>query len=368
MQNKQLFESDFLTFNLSSLRNATTKQAAADDVNKSVENEYEKTNANKNERQIKLGNDWAKELENRLAANRNLSKDARQAPRDIETKFFKDFFTSVWNDDEIVKQLILVGELLKKTFKQLGFSKSTNPIFNFLTLEYVKEELLKTKLINIRTFKVLLYALTEKKFKQSEFMGVNTYNIIYCKDFYKQTTDDMIKFIDLQYSIFGKPDFKSNKDKQLKNRQVLLQIESNKEQTIDSKIAYQNNPPKGDDEIPFMTEDSVKLNSYVFAKAVHTSNNGDSIVAKTHLPQGAQNKLVQKLNTPAKILAAIQYLSVNTNSEEAREAVHNDRLRSVSMENLLKATNWLSDAKIMPKGNLATKDANNLVHALLDKL
>ena len=106
---------EFLTVNLGSiLRN----QKSLDDL-EPAEQKAQKT---PQKRDLSKISDWGKELKDRLAQNNRLDADSRESEYEVEAKFFEDFFNSGWNT-ACAKQLISLGEPLKKILKVLGFDK-----------------------------------------------------------------------------------------------------------------------------------------------------------------------------------------------------------------------------------------------------
>lgn len=357
---EKLFEADFLTVNLRSA------------VNNQVDTGTEMPNNNASAAQQETANsaeviDWKKELNRRLDANNAKSSDAKQSAFEIESKFFKEFFSANW-DEESAKQLMLLGEPLKKVFKVLGFDPMRNPIYKFLTLTYVKDELLKTKLLNVNTFKAIYNAVAQKLIADSEFFTYNKYNIIYCKDLYKRSPEEMLEYLKLQNEIIPRTEKKYTLDMQEKNRRVFIDAMLAEKNPIRRAEILSTDAARQDKKIKLQAMKSAKLNSIDMAEAIktHWTNSGSGSRDKSHLSSKGQANLASKINTPAQILAAIQFLSMTTDSTEAKKALSNERLGSVSTKNLVKATSAI--AEIMPKGALQKSDADALVGILLSKL
>lgn len=364
---KILLEADFETINLDDLfKNQTSSNN--DQNNGKPQQNTTKDGSQQAQAQPKPKNtNWEKELASRLEANKKLSQEAKQSDYAVESEFFKEFYVSVWGE-EIAKQLLLIGDLLKKSFKTLGFVENTNPIYKFLTLDYTKTNLLQTKLINVNTFKAIYRAVANKLVADSEFFKANTYNIIYCRDWYNRSSDDMEKYLKLQNIILPANASKYTAQMLRKNRRVFLLIDSNTEPDLEKRAVVQKKTPVN--ELPAMTDTNAKLNSYELAKVVHgiIKISGES----TSDPDGGStvtvNDFTDKVTTPAQTLATMQFLSMTTGSKKASAAMSHEKLASVSAADLLKATEWLIAQKLTAQTKLTTTEAEAIVDALLGKL
>ena len=363
---KQLLESDFITIDIRSVLN---NPKTAENTNSETPNKQQVTGQASTPQARPTNFDWGEELKRRLEANKKMSQEARRPSYDIETKFFKEFFAANW-DAECAEQLMLMGDPLRKAIKVLGFKNRINPVLGFISLSYVQKNLIKTKLLNINTFKAIYNAIANKWVADSEFFRVSTYNIIYCKDLYTKPLKEIEEYLELQSKVLEVSASVYTEELQSVNKKVFLYLPNIKEleftKRIDKIKSYEDNA-----KLPSVKSDKSKLNSLEFAKLCVSKIAGKSLstkVSKSHLNSNGQQALAKKLDTPAKMLAAIQFISINTESEEAQKALQNDLLKTVATKNLLDATKWLASQNIMPRGQLSTADANSLVLAILNNL
>lgn len=302
---------------------------------------------------------WGEELDRRLAANRQLSREARQTDYEVEDKFFKEYFKTFW-DAECAKQLVLMGEPLKKALKVIGFDEKINPILAFLMDDYVKSSLIRTKLLNAVTFKAIYNAVAQKLVAQRQFFKSNNYNIIYCQDLYKKPLEEIMDYLKLQSSADLLP--YSGKANANKNKKVFLALPEATAKAFSERLTQIRNTDTSNKSVK-----TLQLNSVAFAKELRKKLDGKGVgnETKVHLDNTDLVKLAQKLNTPAKKLAALQFLSMTTDSAQARAALANEKFGEVSKESLMKAS--VQIAGILPKDALATKDADALVGLIINE-
>jgi hypothetical protein len=353
----KLLESDFLTVDLSSVfKNRTNTEAGQ----QPAVSEPDTANA-----EVQSITDWGKELESRLGANSELSAGARESDYSIETKFFEEYFNANWEDSAVVKQLMLMGEPLKKAIKVLGFDVKTNPILAFISNDYVIEALIKTKLLNASTFKAIYNSIAQKLIAHSQFFTANDYNIIYYPDLYKRSAAEILEYIKLQNNILSSSASKYTKAILIVNKKVFLHLSEEKNFSkllTEIKSKNINIALRLDDA---STLKNIKINSITLAKQLKNALYGSDI-SKQHtsnLNTSSKNTIANALNTPAKKLAALQYISITTDNADAKEALSSDHFSQVSNRELMKATLDLAD--ILPKNILAEKDANRLVELIL---
>jgi hypothetical protein len=86
----------------------------------------------------------------------------------------------------------------------------------------------------------------------------------------------------------------------------------------------------------------------------------------THLNTAGQEALTNKLDTPAKMFAALQYLSITTGNANAKNALSSDKFQRLSADSLATATAKI--ASLMPKGQLSKKDTEALVNMILSRI
>lgn len=353
---KQLLESDFLTVDLGSV----LKQQKVNKQDKPMHTDTS-TDTATNSKSI---TNWGDELKARLKANSNLSPESRETEYEIETQFFKEFFEAndKW-DAECVKQLISIGEPLKKLIKIIGFDVRANPILAFLSDDnFVIPILLKTKLLNATTFRAVYSAIAKRLVAASQFSKPNDYNIIYCPDLYTKSADEVLAYLKLQNDVLAANSSSYTKETQATNKRVFLALPNNAGKDTSELLVKVSNT-----DVSSISVQNLKLNSLSLAKElcngldVEINETEEKTVAKP----GSANykKLVRKLNTPEKQLAAILFLSLTTNSNTAKEALLNKKFSGVSKENLVKATAQI--AGDMPKERLTTEAVDRLVAMLV---
>ena len=311
--------------------------------------------------------DWGVELKDRKAANNVLSPNNRQNSYALETQFFKEFFSTITNNDnDLVEQLLLLGDPLRKALKVLGFKKQTNPILAFISLKYVQEKLLKTKLLNVNTFKAIYNAVADNLIADSEFFKANDYNIIYCQDLYRKPLKDIEAYITIQKSSLKLSADTYTAENQRSNRKVFFYIPEIKELELEKRAKAI--AALGEDiKLPSARAANTKLNTIELAQKINgTKIKGDE--PKAHLNSKNQTALANKLTTASQIYAALQFLSINTASRKAASALTNDNFSNLSLNKVAEATAWLAAQGIMPKGALQRADADNLVGVLLGRL
>lgn len=355
---RQLLESDFLTTDLSAIfKNSTS----------TTQTNNQPAQGNSSEGSVvKPDNyDWSNELKDRLSSN----KQTNQAYV-IEEKFFAEFFTNLFkkqaNKEELTKCALRIGALLQKDIKVLGFKKDKNPILKFLANNWVQQNLLKTGLLNSNTYKAIHNAVAKNLMADSEFQISNDYNIIYCRDLYSKSAKDMEMYLVLQHSNLGPDNYIGGKyslNVQNKNKKIFFYIKAIKEQNIEKRkkeiSAFTGN-------LPSAKQASTVLNHIDFARAVSGIDYLNRNTAKNSRNSNKSiNGLMSKIATPEQFFAAIQYLSIETGSTEARQALNNSKFKGLRADTLVMATNYI--AQIMPN-KLSNDEANALLSSLLDKL
>lgn len=345
MPNK-LLEADFPTVDLRTIFAAPKA--------KKPESETQQPMQAQTQQQAQPVVDWSTELKKRLEVNKQLAAEVRESDYAIESKFFEDFFKAIWQDDALVKQLQSLGEPLKKVFKVLGFDDGINPLLKFLTLDFVKKELLLTKLINVVTFKAIYNAVALKLVTDSDFLKVNDYNIIYCRDLYKQPVEDMMSFLKLQKEVLYSGATTARDD----NRKTFLKVDSNTDPNLASRAKFQ--AALSSSALPKVTDNTAKLNSLELANAVRGS------LYKTATTAQSRQQIAASISTPPEVLAALQFLAMTTKSEKAKKALLDTRLASVSVADLIKATGQVVSR--LPSAKLQTAEADELANLLLNNL
>lgn len=356
----QLLESDFITMNIHSIINNSASQNTDDSTESEIEHPEDTSQKNIN---------WEEELKKRIAANKSMSPEARISEYDIETKFFKEFF-SAHCDKASVEPLMLIGDQLRKDIKTLGFKKQTNPIFAFICLNYVQKDLIQTKLLNTNTYKAIHNAIAKRWIADSEFFKANDYNIVYCKDLYKKSVKEIQEYLKLQ----GEGVLKPNEavytfEMQTTNKKIF--VFSAKNSTADL-AARAKNQLAISTRFPSMQNSNTKLNELSLAEAVlELATNTRRVNKNKELEDNTDGvalpELVDKFeNDPAKILAFLQYFSITTGKDVSEKALGHEKLRRVSLTDLVTATAEI--AEFVPQAKLSQEDATALISKLLGDL
>jgi len=306
---------------------------------------------------------------NTNTASTESSADTKDANTILAAKL-----ASLGFNDDIIKKLISFGEPFKKVCTALGFKLNNatggNPILAFVNQTYVQEKLLKTDLLNSRTFKVIYNAVAKKLVADSEFFTERTYNIIYCQDLYSKSVQEMEEYLILQRSILSPTAQSYDGQTQLKNRQVFLSIDniknSNGEKELDPNTYVKKVKAITLDDKALPTVFNAKLNSIAVAKAISGSKQEEpKAITKSNKELIA---ILKKLTTIEDKLAVIMSLSASTNSKKAQQALVAPELGGVSGDLVTKAFLRLSKDGILPKGQLSTETADTLVGLIMATL
>lgn len=355
---------DFLTVNLKSVLN---KQKSLLDAGRAANNKADSTKqtpnaAEEQEADLSKISDWEKELNDRLAKNQAVDAKARKSDYAVEAKFFEDYFKTNWEPD-CAKQLLSLGDPLKKAIKVLKFNRKVNPILGFISNKYVIDKLIKTQLLDENTFKAIYSAVSKRLVAQSEFMTSNDSNIIYCQDLYRRSAAEIEKYLELQSQIL-KPSANAYTAEDIeKNKKVFFYIKEVKAQGNVSAL------PAGA-VLPSAKQASTKMNSLALAKAlagvakedIGTNNNKGNIGST-----GATAALAKKLSSnPAHAFAAIQYLNAITDIPEAAKALKHEAFKSIPITDLISAS--AAVAKAMKNTELSDAEAKQFIETLLNRL
>lgn len=361
-----LLESDFLTVNISSMFKKTNTENTANNVDETNIDKNASTKSTSGSQKT----DWAKELANSLEQNKKLTPEAREKEYTIEQRFWPRYFTEVWGK-EYADILLKFGSRLQNDIKALGFVKSKNPIIAFLSLPYVKTELLQTGLLNARTYTAISTAVQKRLVADTEFYKRSKYNIIYCRDLYSKSSDEIIKYLTHQKHCLTVTDGKYTVKTQNENKRVFLQLINKKYNTTDELVTAIKEISDEKLSRADVTSKNAKLNTLTLAdKLNHNySLKNDDLDSNTQTNKKANiniEKLVNKLDTtnPAEILAVMQYLSMTTGIEEAKKALNHKMFSDIALYKLQKATIRISD--IFSKVSITKDKAKELVAQLLN--
>ena len=310
--------------------------------------------------------DWDAEYTRRVDENAQMDKESRISMYDLENKFFKDFYTAEWKDEDLVVKLVKLGEDLRVIFKTLGFNKN-NPIYSFFKQDYVIKELLLTNRINPITFTALYDAIAEKLIADSEFMTKNDYNLIYCRALYDYKPADMLAYFKIQKRSLPTNKSSYSKEMQASNRRALYAVPDLVEKDPDKRIAAIKRLPLH--KIPYADDKGTTLNSVTVAGSlVGITIDHDTAGEKSNanLDSRGRQSLIAKLDSLEKKFAAIQYVFMSTGNAQAQKALKSSEFHGIDSVAVAKATIEIADD--LPKGKLSANHATNLVREIMDSI
>ena len=292
---------------------------------------------------------WGQLLAGRLDKNSKLTGEAKLPEQAVIKEFFKEYFNAVWGATA-GNLLFSFGNLLRNDIQKLGFDKTKNPLLAFIAQSYVVDELIAKKLLNAETYKALHNAIAKDLLAHSELYGKRTYNIIYCRDFYKRTPADMLKYLNLQQACLPKSESNYSLQIQCLNRRIFFLYQNNKGDTFDKMAEIQAD--LSDDQAPSALDPKVKL--MPFAASEETAKlAGVETSSKQSLPVATSDdiaELASKLTEPDEQLALMQYLFAQTGSDEAMAFINQTKFRSVSTAKAtLKVHNYIKGIRITKK-------------------
>jgi hypothetical protein len=353
---------EFLTVNLSSI---LKNQKHFDDYEATGQSKT----AQKQEKDLSQISDWAKELKSRLAENQALDANNRKSDYEIETEFFEDYFSNgdaAW-DENCTELLLALGDPLRKAIKILGFNRNINPILGFITDDFVIRNLLITKLLNVNTFKAVYNAVSKKLVADSEFFNANDYNIIFCQDLYRRSAAEILEYLTIQKSILSPSAATYTKADQDRNKKTFFYLPNIKELDPE-KRAKEILSLQSSIALPAADEVSTKLNSLEVIHSLRGTNNSNNVANKnTDKGSSKSSTLARKVgDTPASILAAIQYISATSNMPEAVKALKHEAFKKVSMDALITVS--ASVNKIMKEAELPNTEIKTFIALLLGRL
>jgi hypothetical protein len=354
---EKLLESDFLTIDLKSIisKQQNTEETKARTPTGKAPRDNSSTPIPKSAKMTNTKIDWSKELKKRLDDNKKLDAESRKTDFDIETEFWLEFFTSTY--DENIAKLLNNIELLKKDIQILGFKKQTNPILAFFKIKYVQKDLISTKLINSNSYTAIHNAIAKRLVSGNEFLKANDYNIIYCRDLYRRSLAEIVKYLEYQAKILPPNIVNYDEDRVIRNKQIFLTLGTTKVTAASAKL----NSLK---EIEKMLGMSVATKN---AKD-DTGNTGNEVeTADTDktVNFNGQKDLAAFIATPAHAFATLQFLGMAVQSTEALDALTKYNFTPAAMEGLAKASKELADK--LHKINFSKKDLKVIVPTLIKR-
>jgi hypothetical protein len=293
-----------------------------------------------------------------------MSPESRKSEYSIETQFFTEFFNNLFGSAELTKRALAVGDVLQKDIKILGFKKAKNPILAFLSVKYVQDNLLKTGLLNVNTYKVIHNAVAKSLMADSEFYKKNSYNIIYCRNFYTKSVTEMEELLKIQKMNLASNKYPYSAKTQDDNKRIFFYIKSIKEQDISRR---KKDVVNFSGVLPAATQAATVLNNIEFCRSITGWSDTEASTNKsTRKVAKSSTALVKKLETPAQVFAALQYLSMATEIPEAKKALQHDKFKRLRAEDLVAATNYV--AKLVPESVPSAEETKTLITAMLSRL
>lgn len=354
----KLLESDFLTVNIGSILKTQKSFTELEPATRTGQQ------ATAQKRDLSQVSDFGKELKDRLAINSELPLEQQKSSYEVETEFFEDFFKTLAFEDDSIKQLINLGEPLRKLIKVLGFDKSINPILGFITQDIVISNLIQTKYLNINTFKAIYNAIAKNLVASSEFFSVNDYNIIYCADLYKRSAREIEAYLVIQKNILNPSASTYTAIDQRNNKLVFFHLENIKELDIEKrKEAIKNLPANYN--LPAATDTNTVLNSL---ELVNKLSGNSSVRASTKSKKQSSDieDLSKNIINKADAFAALQQISVNTDVPEVVAAMQHESFKSLSVDDIIKATARVKP--VLKQINLSKNEVKSFIELLLSKL
>lgn len=355
-----LQEADFLKVNLKTMSNTGGNASAAS----AEQNKPDSAEAAMptNQEDAATHKAWGDLLTSRLAENRRLSGEAKKPDQVITKAFFEEYFKSVWGDN-VGSLLVAFGDLLRNDIQKLGFDRNKNPLLAFISQRYVSENLIATKHLNASTYAVLHNAIAKKLVAHSEFRGKRNYNIIYCRSFYNHRPADMLAYLQLQLKNLSLSASSYTLEMQKKNRQIFLLSPKNNGATVEDKAKIQARLDLK--QLPHTLNPQTKLAKLEVAQAVRKLLGMPDVDEDEEAPVATKDdisKLASELKEPADQLALMQYLFIQTGSDEAKKFIAQDKFSSISAGSLVNAT---ARVRARVKSMKITKDSvKQLIAAL----
>ena len=278
--------------------------------------------------------DWKEELDRRLLDNQKLDSEHRKKEYEVKDAFWKDYFNTVFKEPEIVENLVNMGPKLRKAIEVLGFNAKTNPFLAFISQNYVKKQLIKTKLLNALTFEVIFNAAIKKLLTNQDLSKTVGYNIIYCRDLYTKSTSDILKYLQRQSEKLG-----ANPTDAIKVANIQLFLAKGKATN------------HSDAKLKTLTE----INN--------TSAQKTSTTSKSAVSNATVTNFISTVKSTTQAQAVLQYIATNFSSEVSDKAFETLKaFGDISVEKLVPVAKELN--KILGKMTLQDADADLIVNTL----
>ena len=264
--------------------------------------------------------DWGDELKRRLEAENKKDPSRAKSEGAVKEQFWIDFFRSRW-EPKVADKLTQM-RLLRSDIEEMGFDPLLNPILAFLIRPFAKK-LVKDGLLNEVTFKGIHNAVAHRYLADSEFVQENSYNILYCVDLYKKPSKDIEGYLACQKEILSPSASAYNEKTRSRNIQIFLESGVTATSADGAKLREL-------DEVRDMVE---KLTGHKPAGATEE----EVAVKKTKLTD-----MVKEMRDRLQLIAALQYVSMSTNSASAHQALKEINISSINGADLAKATTLLA--------------------------
>lgn len=334
----KLLEADIMTVNIPALFKAQKEQAEGDTQEASMETDAVSDPADAAD--LENVTDWGEVLKKRLARNAKRSEDARIPESEVRDKFWKDFFrkTPGWN--KTAKNNLFKMALFRADMEQLGFVKTKNPIYAFVSSEYVQEELIATGLLNDNTYQVIHNIVAKKLLPYSEFAATkNDYNIIYCRDLYRKPVSDMMTYLTKQASILTKNVAYYDEERQELNIRTFLKIGNTSVLAPEAKLNNLSSVDK--------TMASAGIKATTGKEDSETSSKRSTSPSRADLV-AVVKKLLELDKSGSFLFAGLQFVGMKTGSSEVNKALAelvNNKKVQVSVESIVAASNKIASIK-----------------------
>lgn len=308
---------------------------------------------------------WAAELAKRISENRTKSPETRIDEFNIESDFFKEFYSVFWTA-AAVEKLMDLGKPLKDLIKLLGYTEAKNPILAFLSKKTIIQEFLIPGLINSTTFKALYEAIRLRIIASSEFRRLSDYNLIYCKDFYANNNlANMIGYLKLQGNIL-KPSAKEYAfSDQVKNKKIFINFSNIKEQEPTKRIIELQKIE--DKKLPSMRSNSTKLNSLQLAMSLAAVWDDSPPPSRSLEPDKKTGLILDQFNKEASkftledYAATAQYF-ITSGNLRVKSILESPKLSSLTIGDILTSTEKIK--KIFANVTVTPADLNLILDAV----
>jgi hypothetical protein len=224
--------------------------------------------------------------------------------------------------------------------------------------------MLLADLINSQTYKAIHNAVARRYMADSEFVKQNNYNILYCLDLYKgKTAKDIEEYLAQQKKVLNPSAPAYNAKTLAKNVKIFLK--NGYTSVLDDGAEL--NDLDDIEELLGTSETSGGTDSDKKGSG-STASSDDAKQGKAKVDREDIKDIVRKLTDDAHLIAALQFIAVNTNNKVANQALTNNskKLSGISAKDLVIASAEV--ATILRKVKLDTNTIKTFVQLIQDKL